>query len=432
MARSGVFAAVLLLALLLGAAAPSAGQEVNPLDAAAAAAAAAPADASSNATKRFALALPKSYLTNAQLGQWADEFVGRCGGIARKFSVGKSARGVEFFGVEVSDKPGVDEAEPNFMYIGNMHGNEPSGRTVLPLLAEWLCDNNGKDARATRIVQGMHLYIIPTMNPDGFALRTRENANGVDLNRNFPDRVVDKGTNLRLPGPQAQPEVRAVMEFTLNKTWTASANLHEGAVVVNYPWDGYTSPGMYGQLSVTPDDATFKHLARTYARKHTSMSKSTEFPGGITNGAQWYDIYGGMQDWKYVVGGMMELTLEISNDKFVPAGQLARIWEQNQNALIALPITAALGGARGRVTSAATGAPVAATLTAVPASKASSKPDAIPFYSSPGQGFFARPLAPGRYIITATAPGFAPQDASVVVPAGDAGVERNFSLKPAK
>jgi hypothetical protein len=37
-----------------------------------------------------------------------------------------------------------------------------------------------------------------------------------------------------------------------------------------------------------------------------------EFPdGGTTNGASWYPIYGSMQDWSYVVGHCLELTLEL-------------------------------------------------------------------------------------------------------------------------
>lgn len=39
------------------------------------------------------------------------------------------------------------------------------------------------------IVENVHLHILPSMNPDGFSLRRRGNANGIDLNRDFPDQV---------------------------------------------------------------------------------------------------------------------------------------------------------------------------------------------------------------------------------------------------
>lgn len=53
---------------------------------------------------------------------------------------------------------------------------------LLPMLAEWLCANNGKEPAATRLVRGVHTFLIPTMNPDGFAAKKRYNAAGVDLN----------------------------------------------------------------------------------------------------------------------------------------------------------------------------------------------------------------------------------------------------------
>jgi len=74
-------------------------------------------------------------------------------------------------------------------FIGNVHGDEPVGREVLMHLANWLCNNYLKDPLATLIVENMHLHILPTMNPDGFALRWRGNANNIDLNRDFPDQV---------------------------------------------------------------------------------------------------------------------------------------------------------------------------------------------------------------------------------------------------
>ena len=36
-------------------------------------------------------------------------------------------------------------------------------------------------------------------------------------------------------------------------------------------------------------------LPSTYAHAHRKMHKSKAFPGGITNGAAWYPVWGGMQ-----------------------------------------------------------------------------------------------------------------------------------------
>jgi carboxypeptidase D len=62
------------------------------------------------------------------------------------------------------------------LQVGNMHGDEPGGRVLLPMLAEWLCSKQTTDARAARIIDSMHLFLMPTMNPDGFAKRSRYNA----------------------------------------------------------------------------------------------------------------------------------------------------------------------------------------------------------------------------------------------------------------
>ena len=64
-------------------------------------------------------------------------------------------------------------------------------------------------------------------------------------------------------------------------------------MVANYPWDGSEDRGTH--YSACPDDAAYVHLAGTYARAHATMAASAEFPGGITNGAAWYPLWGGMQ-----------------------------------------------------------------------------------------------------------------------------------------
>ncbi len=63
--------------------------------------------------------------------------------------------------------------------------------------------------------------------------------------------------------------------------------------MANYPWDGTEDRKTH--YSRSPDDAAFMHLAKVYAEAHGTMASSVEFPGGITNGAQWYPLWGGMQ-----------------------------------------------------------------------------------------------------------------------------------------
>jgi carboxypeptidase D len=58
------------------------------------------------------------------------------------------------------------------------------------------------------------------------------------------------------------------------------------------------------------------------------------FPEGITNGAEWYSVTGGMQDWSYVYGGTFELTLEIGCFKYPNASELPKFWLENREALL--------------------------------------------------------------------------------------------------
>ena len=100
-------------------------------------------------------------------------------------------------------------------------------RQLLVALAEWLCANHRRDARAGRIVADMHLHILPTMNPDGFERRDRGNARGADLNRDFPDPIERGAAGVEEPSGTEQPETLAVMEWIRGGRFVASASLHE-------------------------------------------------------------------------------------------------------------------------------------------------------------------------------------------------------------
>merc|ERR1712039_754782 len=60
-----------------------------------------------------------------------------------------------------------------------------------------------------------------------------------------------------------------------------------------------------------------------------------QFENGTTNGAAWYPLTGGMQDYNYIWHGCMEVTLELSCCKFPPASELQQFWEDNRKSLLA-------------------------------------------------------------------------------------------------
>lgn len=89
----------------------------------------------------------------------------------------------------------VDEPRRRVVVIGGIHGNEPvSPPTVRGLVLADIADD-------------IELYLVPELNPDGVAAGVRCNANGVDLNRNFPWgwRADDGG-----PAALSEPETSAI------------------------------------------------------------------------------------------------------------------------------------------------------------------------------------------------------------------------------
>lgn len=91
----------------------------------------------------------------------------------------------------------------------------------------------------------------------------------------------------------------------------------------------------------------FKQLAHTYSDNHPIMSKGNNcndsFSGGITNGANWYELSGGMQDFNYAFSNCFELTIELSCCKFPAASTLPQEWQRNKGSLLQLLRQAHIG-----------------------------------------------------------------------------------------
>jgi len=332
--------------------------------------------------------------------------------LCQLYSVGKTVQNRDLWALRISDNVGAEEDEPEFRYIANMHGDETVGREILIYFARDLLNLYGSDATLTNLVDTTEIWLMPSLNPDGFEAGTRGNANGQDLNRDFPDRIDDPVNTTA----GRQVETAAVMNFWSARNSVLSANYHGGAQVANYPWDNSELPD--GVYAACPDDDIFIYVSQQYANSNTDLLNGG-WPGGITNGCDWYELSGGLQDWNYVWNGDMEITLEISNTKWPGSSQLPTFWSHNRDSMIHY-LEQVHTGVRGLVTDAATGAPVAATVTIVGRD--------MPFYTDPDVGDFHRPLRPGTYGLHFEADGYLSRTVSNVTVAAGAATRVDVQL----
>ena len=330
--------------------------------------------------------------------------------ITNLISIGQSVQGRELWVLEISDNPGVNEVEPEFRYIANMHGDETVGREMSVYLIDWLCSNYGVSERATNLINNTSIHIMPSMNPDGFELGQRNNANDVDLNRDFPDQFQDPNNNVN----GRQPETRSVMQWSEQHNFILSANMHTGALVVNYPFDGPNS----GSYSACPDDDIFVDLALTYSENHQDMYTESPFSQGITNGAQWYALFGGLQDWSYVWTKAFDVTLEQNEVKWPNQNLLPGLWDENREAMISYIERVHGPSVKGVVIDADSGLPVPCSITVEGNENVIS--------NDIEYGDYYRLLTPGTYQITFNSIGYEPQIQTINV--NDSAVTLNIEL----
>lgn len=288
----------------------------------------------------------------------------RPSGLCTRFSLGTSVLGRELCGMRITSDA-EDARRPEIRLAAQIHGDEAVGRELLIDLVELLCGQYEAGARDTEItrrvralVDSTRIYVVPSLNPDGHDLGTRRNANHYDLNRNFPDlRFPARGTR------PLQPETRAIMDFSLGHQFVLCATLHGGSLVASYPFDGAVrAHGHVEQQVPGGDDALFRRLAASYAGAHPKMRASAEFQGGITNGAEWYVLYGGLQDWNYLEAGCPEVTVEVSEVKRPRAEQLSGYWSDNWRAILAYMEQVHSGRLQVQVTEEGTGTPLDAEI----------------------------------------------------------------------
>lgn len=99
------------------------------------------------------------------------------------------------------------------------------------------------------------------------------------------------------------------------------------------------------QYSATPDDDLFRQISKTYSENHPKMHLANpheinctralkRFTDGISNGASWSPLTGGMQDFNYVRSNCYEVTVELGCEKFPHEDNLKTYWSENKKSLL--------------------------------------------------------------------------------------------------
>jgi hypothetical protein len=325
-----------------------------------------------------------------------DELAAARPDLARVETLGTTVRGRGIAALRISDNVATNEPEPEARIVGAIHGNECMAFEVALEIARTLVRSYGTDPAATAVVDGLETLVVPMANPDGSYVSRRENADGVDLNRNFPFMWV---AGVSDGSPFSEPETRALRDDALLHPYVLGVSYHTAADFVNLVWN-YTPQAPRHR-------AELEALLDPYAA-------GTSYE--VTLGWYWYSVYGEFTDWAYGTRGTLDTIIEIQGD-----------YDHELHLGIHVPRAVALlaraaEGLGGRVTDAATGSPLAASVRVAERR--------APVFTEPGLGDFHTVLVPGSYTASAWAPGYrASAPVAFTVPAGGA-ARLDFALQP--
>jgi murein peptide amidase A len=188
------------------------------------------------------------------------------------------------FGYSVRGRPlkvteiGNPASAHHLLIVGSIHGNELAGDQIATAL----------EAAVPRAAAD--LWIVEELNPDGAAAATRQNNDGVDLNRNFPFRWQPLGPrgSLDYSGTRAlsEPESKAVASLIARIHPTLAIWFHQHLAAVDDSEGPINAERRFSALVGLP------------------LARLTDYPGSVTG-------------WENSIFGPTAFVVEL------PIGQLA-------------------------------------------------------------------------------------------------------------
>ncbi|MEM6294185.1 MAG: M14 family zinc carboxypeptidase [Myxococcota bacterium] len=344
--------------------------------------------------------------------------------ISTLVELGRSHQGRPIWALKISDNPTADESEPSVLLNGAHHASELLS-VEFPLdAAATLLEGYGRDRDVTRWVDGMEIFVVPMVNPDGnhmFLEQTRfasrKNARdtnldgfhdpfeGVDLNRNYYFGWGDRGSSgvlaskyYRGPHPASEPETWAMVTLADRQRFASAISFHTVGSAIFVPYTvGATPPSPNAPMAI--------------AREMAEAGLTQPNDKAIRVRRNGYPVAGSDQDWLLHAHGTAAYIVEGSHhnpplDIRARAVEATRpIWREMLQRTHAGPRVS------GHVRDAA-GNPIEAVVHVAEVQRRAGEV----WHARPSDGRFDRLLArPGRYTVEASAPGFAPTTVEVTV-----------------
>jgi len=169
----------------------------------------------------------------------------------------------------VAFRAGPTGAHRRLLVVGVVHGDETAGQAIAQALLR------------TAPPSTTEVVVVPDLNPDGVARGTRQNARGVDLNRNFPYRW--KGLGQRGDqqysgiGPLSEPESRAMAALIQGLRPTVSVWFHQPVGVIDESGGSVPVESRFAKVLGLPLRRLRRYNGSAASWENTSLPGTTAF-----------------------------------------------------------------------------------------------------------------------------------------------------------
>jgi hypothetical protein len=336
--------------------------------------------------------------------------------LAKLVVLGTSVQGRQVLALKVTNNVNVSNGKPRFLQSATVHGDEVLNYINSLHMIDTLLDRYGLDTRLTRLLDNIEFWFVPLYNPDGtyrggnstVQSAQRANANGVDLNRNYPCPCGQTGSHA-LYGlyTSREPENAAVFNLWQKYIFHLSTDQHGGTETVLWP---------YAAISRRPcDEAWYIWAATRFVDTvHKACNNNGYFTscGGDGKGNIYSELYvchGTSIDYSLFYNRGRPIPMETSITKLVPASSIGTYWNYQKEALIQF-YELLLTGIQGTVKNSVTKAPILHAKI----NEAAHDFDSAFSYTDTA-GFYLRFILLGNWNLTFSAPGYVSKTVSISV-----------------